>query len=50
VIYSFCFSAPSFAAGLLLLEQHPPHCTHSLRLGSPDNSPAAKLGAEKQKL
>jgi hypothetical protein len=34
----------------MLLEQHPPHRTHSLRLGSLDHSPAAKLGAENQKL
>jgi hypothetical protein len=34
----------------VLLEQDPPHRTHSLRLGSPDHNPAAKLGAGNQKL
>jgi hypothetical protein len=35
---------------LPIFEQHPPQRTHSLRLGSPDQSPAAKLVAENQKL
>jgi hypothetical protein len=33
-----------------LLEQHPSHSTHNLCLGSPDHSPATKLGAENRKL